>query len=306
MTKPCGNTHWHAIRKTSWHTTCLGTALRETDESGAAAQYRQALELGPNERNIYDVDPGKAHNGLGDIAARKGDVADAIAHYEQALESDPNFVPAHMNLGSLLANNGNFDEAMVHFQRSIELSPDNAAAYCNLAVALAQQGKTDEAIANLRKALEIDPNLGTGAHRTSPPFLPSEMTSTKRSFIFAERSKSTPTLPFPTTRWLNCSASKEKRARPPSMTSGARRPAAVMPKPRTSAAPNWPNKAKSTRRLPNFRRQSPSLPIMPRLIATWPTRWPCRATLTTRSRITARRWKSIRTLHRQNRVSTGY
>ncbi len=78
----------------------LGNSLVDTDESAAAAQYRQALELGPNERNIYNILRAKAHNLLGNIAARKGDFADAIAQYEQALELDPDFAPAHLNLGS--------------------------------------------------------------------------------------------------------------------------------------------------------------------------------------------------------------
>ena len=44
----------------------------------------------PNEQNIYQRGSSKAHNALGDIAARKGDMPDAIAHYKQALELDPN------------------------------------------------------------------------------------------------------------------------------------------------------------------------------------------------------------------------
>ena len=64
------------------------------------AQYRQALEIGPNERNIYDLAAGKGTRRPGRISqTRKGDIADAIAHYEQALESDPGFASAHLELG---------------------------------------------------------------------------------------------------------------------------------------------------------------------------------------------------------------
>ncbi len=143
----------------------LGTALSSVDEQAAVAQFRQALELGPNERNIYNLTRGKAENALGDIAARKGATADAIAHYRRALDWDSDSVSsvtAHMNLAGILARNGSFDEAMEHFQRSSELTPDNASIYCNLAVALAEHGETDEAVANCRKALKIDPNLSLG------------------------------------------------------------------------------------------------------------------------------------------------
>jgi tetratricopeptide (TPR) repeat protein len=138
----------------------LGTLLEARDESGAIAHYRQALEIDPDERNIYSRVRTEAHNALGNLAARKGDIAGAIAYYEQTLESDADFVPAHTNLGGLLARKGDFDEAMLHFKRSIELSPGNASAYCNMAVALAQHGMTDEAIASFRKALEADPKFG--------------------------------------------------------------------------------------------------------------------------------------------------
>ena len=97
-----------------------------------------------------------SHNGLGNIAKRKGDTAEAIADFERALQSDPGFAPAHMNLGVVLADNGEFDKLMAHFQRCIELMPNDMTPIRYMAVALVQQGKTDEAIANFRKALAAD------------------------------------------------------------------------------------------------------------------------------------------------------
>jgi tetratricopeptide (TPR) repeat protein len=137
----------------------LGIVLEPTDEVSAAEQYRQALEIGPDDQNIYIWFRTQAHNGLGNIADRKGDDADAIAHYRQALEMDDLFLPAHTNLGRVLAKQGKFDEAMIHFKRCIELAPRDATSICCMAVALEEQGKTDEAIASYRKTLEIDPNF---------------------------------------------------------------------------------------------------------------------------------------------------
>jgi len=138
----------------------LGLVLEETDETSAAAQYRQALEMGPNEQNIYLWFRTQAHNGLGNIADRKGDYDAALDQYGQALKLDPSFQPAEINTGRILVTQGKLDEAMVHFQRSAELVPDDAIAVCCMAVAQAQQGKTDEAIANYRKTLQIDPQAG--------------------------------------------------------------------------------------------------------------------------------------------------
>ena len=137
----------------------LGAALEDGDESAAAQHYRQAVEIGPNGRNIYQLIRAKAHNGLGTFAARKGDLFTAASHYEQALKFDPDLASTHMNLGGILAQQGNLAGAIYQFKRSIELDRKNASAYHNLATALAQQGKTDEAIKNCRRALEIDPEL---------------------------------------------------------------------------------------------------------------------------------------------------
>ncbi|HEY1784937.1 MAG TPA: tetratricopeptide repeat protein, partial [Pirellulales bacterium] len=136
----------------------LGVVLEDTDEAGAAAQYRQALEMAPNQQNIYAWFRTQAHNSLGNIADQKGDDAEAIAHYRQALAMDPTFTPAEINLGRILLRQGKLDEALVHFQHSCELSPGDAIAACSLAIAQTQQGKTAEAMANYRKALQIDPN----------------------------------------------------------------------------------------------------------------------------------------------------
>jgi tetratricopeptide (TPR) repeat protein len=138
----------------------LGVACLEKDERAAEAEFRQALELGPHERNIYSGIRAQAHTDLGNAAAHKGDTADAMAHYHQAIESYALFAPPHMNLGILLATKGDFDAAKLEFERAVELAPlDAALARCNLGIALAQYGKTEEAIASYQRALEADPDF---------------------------------------------------------------------------------------------------------------------------------------------------
>ncbi len=54
----------------------LGMALEQNkNDQAAAAQYRRVLEMGENEQRIYRTIWINAHNGLGNIANRKGDVA---------------------------------------------------------------------------------------------------------------------------------------------------------------------------------------------------------------------------------------
>jgi protein O-mannosyl-transferase len=136
----------------------IGTALSETDENAAAAQFRQALQLGPDERNIYCMIRAQAHCGLGNFALRKGDARAAIAQFEQALESYDKLALAHVSLADVLIAQGNFEDALVHLKRSVDLEPNNALIRCKLAVAQAQHGKPDDAIASFKQALKINPS----------------------------------------------------------------------------------------------------------------------------------------------------
>ena len=132
----------------------LAVALEEAHENGAEAQFRLAVELGPNERNIYNTVRATAYNSLGNIAKKKGDLASAAADYQRALESDSSVGAAQMNMAVLLAETGDFDRSLIHFQKSFELAPNDTRIVQYLAKALAEQSKTDEAVANYRKALE--------------------------------------------------------------------------------------------------------------------------------------------------------
>ena len=217
------------------------------------AQYRQALELAPNERNIYYMDPGRGTQRPGRYRGPQG----RYCRGHRALR-------AGVGIGSRLCAGphepGKPAGQAGEFRRGHGPFPTEHRAGAR------QRGRsiatwpwrwlsTERPTRRSRIAARPSRSIPTRAlrTRTSPLFLPSEATSTKRSLIFAGRSKSTLTLPALLPVGSVAPHSKEKRARPPSMTSRATRPAAAMPKPRTAAAPNWPSKANSTRRLPNFR-----------------------------------------------------
>ncbi len=145
----------------------LATVLLNDDQIASAAQYQQALEQGPNERDIYSIVRAQAHNGLAAIAKRRGDIAGAIAHYEQALASEPDFVLTHIDLGSLQANNGDLDAAMLHFQRSVELRPDMAIAQFRLGQILFDRGEPERAIAYFDEAIRLQPNDAAALRQTA-------------------------------------------------------------------------------------------------------------------------------------------
>jgi protein O-mannosyl-transferase len=132
----------------------LGFAFDGSDDQIATAEYRQALEIGANDRPIYKEIRAKAHTCL---ALKQQDPAEAIAHYRQALEWDPTLIAALMNLGVKLADQGDFDEATIYFDKVAATTPRKAAeAYCKLATAQMQQDQTADALMSFHKSLKAN------------------------------------------------------------------------------------------------------------------------------------------------------
>ena len=136
----------------------LGLALQQADPAGAAAQFRQALEMGPDQRRIYIMVRAKAEYELGKLAERKGDTDEAMADYRAARDAYGDYVLAQMDLARLLAGQGKVDEALDHMRRSSQLQPENADIPNSMATMLAQNGRPAEAIASFEQVLRLDPN----------------------------------------------------------------------------------------------------------------------------------------------------
>jgi tetratricopeptide (TPR) repeat protein len=123
----------------------------------ALGAWWQALELNPNEANIY--------MNLGVTLARLGKPVEAITQYQKALELAPDAVEVHFRLGSALADTGQFDQAIVHFRRVLEIRPAkdaeiyDAVTYNLMGRALAGKGEMAEALQDLETATRIHPNF---------------------------------------------------------------------------------------------------------------------------------------------------
>jgi tetratricopeptide (TPR) repeat protein len=129
----------------------LGVAFFVKGKTEAAiAQYRKILERTPENAN--------ALNNLGNALAQKGDMEEAIAQYHSAQQIQPDYAEAHYNLGNAMVKKGEINEALEQYRKAVESKPDYAEALNNLGDALVLKGDFEEAIAQLQRALTIKPD----------------------------------------------------------------------------------------------------------------------------------------------------
>jgi tetratricopeptide (TPR) repeat protein len=128
----------------------LGTALGDLGRCDeAAAQFRMALEIQPN-----DV---LAHQNLGQALTRLGRLDEALVQYRKAHDISPGFAEGNRDFGEALSRLGRFEETLAPFQKALERLPNNALIHNSLGKALAGLGRFEEALAQYRQALTIDP-----------------------------------------------------------------------------------------------------------------------------------------------------
>lgn len=159
----------------------------------AAAMYREALEINPQESNAWhllgvaawqcgdlnaaEADIRKAigfhgeapayHCNLGGVLKQKGEFAKAIETYREALSLLPDYADAKRGLaesygryGHALAAGFEWERAKAAYRALLEINPKDSGALNNLAQILHNSGHEDEALPLYDRAIELKPENG--------------------------------------------------------------------------------------------------------------------------------------------------
>jgi Tfp pilus assembly protein PilF len=149
----------------------------------AAAILRQALQLAPQEENLYLLAI-KAHHDAGDLAAaaelaaeavrrfprsaraqfehgyylqKRGATETALKHLELAMELDERYEEPFFFYGDLLVKQSQWEAAMAPLRKALEIRPEYSPARVALARALMNQEQLQAAVAELEQAARLDP-----------------------------------------------------------------------------------------------------------------------------------------------------
>ena len=115
----------------------------------AVVEYRQALQLAPNDADLLD--------GLARLYARAGEDSLALDQLRGLLRDDPDNARSWYNLGNLYRRLGQQQNAVDAYQRSLEIEPLREAAWNNLGEAYRALGDTVQAESAYRRAVDIVP-----------------------------------------------------------------------------------------------------------------------------------------------------
>ena len=127
-------------------------ALDSGDWAGAAAYFRQGIELAPANASLRQK--------LGMALFMTEDARGAGEQFEEALRLVPDYAKALYGLGVLLAARGDDPEAIDRFSAAVQADPDYVEARLWLAGVLRRSGRPDEALAHYEQVISIDPRVG--------------------------------------------------------------------------------------------------------------------------------------------------
>jgi tetratricopeptide (TPR) repeat protein len=113
--------------------------LYDWDWSGAEKEYRRALELDPNDAEVW--------SGFAKLLSALGRFPEAIADGRRAVTLDPLSPMEQTNYARVLSFARKYDEAFRQFQRVIDLEPASTFLYNWLAQVYAWTGRSREALA---------------------------------------------------------------------------------------------------------------------------------------------------------------
>jgi Tfp pilus assembly protein PilF len=121
------------------------------DFAGAENEYKQALQLAPNNA--------ETHSAYSSFLTAMGRTEEALDELKIARQFDPQSPTFASNIAWTLYNAGRFDEAEAQLKQSIRRDPDYARAYTTLGEVYMEQGKFDEAFDAFQKARRLSPDV---------------------------------------------------------------------------------------------------------------------------------------------------
>lgn len=122
-------------------------AARDFDWAGAEREFRQALELNPEDADALDL--------YGRVCTALGRHDEAIAMQRRAQELDP--LSHRLDVVSTMLRAGRYQEAVVGARDAVELDPGHDRSRATLGWALLLTGHKDEGLAELERAVSLGP-----------------------------------------------------------------------------------------------------------------------------------------------------
>ncbi|MGZ4789054.1 MAG: protein kinase domain-containing protein, partial [Terriglobales bacterium] len=133
----------------------LGDALRASDEDGAIAAYKKAIDINPYYWYNY--------NALGTACFRFGGRDEqAIAAYKKVIEVAPSNPLGYANLGAVYVRAGRYDEAAQQFQAALKIDSNSTIALDGLGNAYFFKKQYAEAAQIWEKLIAITPTYEAG------------------------------------------------------------------------------------------------------------------------------------------------
>jgi TolB-like protein len=131
----------------------LGKVLffSEIDLTGAAREYKRAIELKPNDADAH-------HWFSNDILAALGRFDEAIAEGRRSVELDPLSIVINADLGETFYYAKRYDDSVTQLRKTLEIDPASFYTHYNLGIALQAKGDLSGAIAEYEKAKRLGDN----------------------------------------------------------------------------------------------------------------------------------------------------
>lgn len=117
------------------------------DWQGAISEYKQGLELNPEDLNLL--------NSLGVCYGYLNNVDDALSTFSRVIEIDPDNLMAHFNIGFALAAANRPEDALENFRKASAADPENFDVLFQIGKINLELDRVDDALESFEKAAAL-------------------------------------------------------------------------------------------------------------------------------------------------------